>query len=129
MLRVENQATILNELEQVIKRIYSLRERLGTLAEDFGVHLDRPEVAHPVRGMDAPHNRGITELRVAITEINTQIAQLEFEADRLFAAKAQLFGVSEDRWNEVRDPQLLTEMANAAKSQVPIQPGNFRSHP
>lgn len=100
----------------IVKRLANLRTNLATLADDYGIFLDHPEMPHPDLDRTLP---GLDRLRLNITEINTQIAYIEQEQERLFAARVQLFGIGDGKWHET----------NAPVGHGPIQPGNFRSHP
>jgi len=118
MLQTEpTQPHIAESLENIIKRLMSVRENLSCLANEFGIHLDHPEMPHPDRERTLP---GLDQLRLAITEINTQIAYIEQEHDRLYAARAQLFGIGDGKWQEC-------DMPNPGPG--PIQQGNWRNHP
>lgn len=102
----------------IVSRLANLRTNLANLGDEFGIHLDHPEHPHADLDRSVP---GLDRLRLNITEINTQIAYLEQESERLFAARVQLFGLGEEgNWHETDTP----------KSKAgPIQSGNFRSHP
>ena len=129
MLRVEgNSPCIHGELEQVIKRLHGLRERFGNVLDELGIHMDRPEHAHPIRSAENPRSTGLSELRTAITEINTQIAYLEFEADRLFQAKTELFGVGDGRWHETNVPVETTPQPEPYRGRE-VRKGDFGAHP
>ena len=92
MLQAEPTAPpVTEELCSINHRLVCLRENFGTLVNDFGVHLDQPDQPDmPAVAKGAP---GLDVLRTEITRINTQIALIEQLYDRLFAARAQLFGV------------------------------------
>lgn len=111
-----SQPHVAEELEMIVNRLCNLRTNLANLGDEFGIHLDQPEHAHPDLDRDLP---GLDKLRLNITEINTQIAYIEQESERLFAARVQLFGLDE-KWQECDAPKA---------EHGPIQQGNFRSHP
>ena len=118
MLQTEpTQSHIAESLEMIVKRLMSVRENLAGLADEFGIHLDHPEMPHPDR--DRPLT-GLDQLRLAVTEINTQIAYIEQEHQRLYAARAQLFGIGDGKWRECDAPKV---------GQGPIQQGNWGTHP
>ena len=104
----------------IIKRLANLRTNLATLGDDFGVHLDQQEVPQPDRNPQAP---GLDNLRNAIVEINTQIALIENQHERLYAARAQLFGVGDGQWHETDAPP-----PNTPGNYGPVRAGDFRSH-
>ncbi len=104
---------VTEELDMIVKRLVTLRERFADLANDFGVHMDHPEMPNPVDEGTPP---GLGQLRLAIGQMNSQIALIEQEHSRLFQARAELFGITE-KWSE------------GPANSGPIQPGNFRSHP
>ncbi len=107
---------VAEELDMIVKRLVGLRQSFAELANDFGVHLDQPEMPNPV---DEGTQPGLDQLRLAIGQMNAQIAYIEQEHSRLFAARAQLFGIGDSKWHET----------NAPVGHGPIQPGDFRSHP
>ena len=112
---------IAEELETIISRLNNLRANLATLGDDFGVHLpEQTELPRPDRDPQAP---GLTSLRNAITEINTQIALIEQQHERLYAARAQLFGVGDGQW-QTSDAPLPSTPGNYG----PVRAGDFRSH-
>lgn len=125
MLQANLPPTIHEELEQVVKRLYSVRERFGTSLDELGVHMEEPEQAHPVRGSENPRDVGLAALRTTITEINIQIANLEHEADRLLRARAELLGVGDNQWHET---QVSVETGNVPPGRQ-IRPGDFGAHP
>lgn len=117
MLQVEpGQPPVAEELQTIGRRLSNLRVNLATLGDEFGIHLDQP--AMPDTADPSVTVPGLDSLRNAITEINTQIAYLEQESERLFAARVQLFGL-DSKWQTQNEPV----------GQGPIQAGNFRSHP
>lgn len=108
---------VVEELEMIVNRLSNLRTNLANLGDEFGINLDHPEHPHADVDRVVP---GLDRLRLNITEINTQIAYLEQESERLFAARVQLFGLGDDsKWSDVTLPP----------GHGPIQSGNFRSHP
>ena len=111
---------IAEELDLLIKRLTTLNENFTQLSNDFGVTLDHPEMTRPDRQKSGP---GLDTLRTAITEINAQIALIEQQHERLFAAKAQLFGVGDGQWHETDAPP-----PNTPGNYGPVRTGDFRSH-
>ena len=121
MLQVEpGLPPVTQELQTIGIRLSNLRTNLATLGDEFGIHLDQPAMPD-TGGPCAVTVPGLDSLRIAITEINTQIAYLEQESERLFAARVQLFGL-DSKWQTLNEPV-------CPPGQGPIQAGNFRSHP
>ncbi len=121
MLQAEPMAPpITEELCTINHRLVCLRENFDTLANDFGIHLDQPEMPSVVDGANGP---GLDALRLEVTRINTQIALIEQLYDRLFAARAQLFGVGEGQWQTTNKDD-----APIPRNYPPIQAGDFRAH-
>lgn len=121
MLNTEPMTPAINdELDEIIKRLACLRENFDSLANDFGVHLDHPEMVHPNR--TNPPGLGIDKLRLSITEINAQISLIEQQQERLFAARAQLFGVGDGQWQATDAPVPNTP------DYGPVRTGDFRAH-
>ncbi len=120
MLQTEPaQPPVAEELQSIAVRLSNLRTNLANLGDEFGIHLDQPAMPDTVdaRSVKVP---GLDSLRLAITEINGQIACLEQESERLFAARVQLSGLGDDnKW----------QTTDAPVGHGPIQSGNFRSHP
>ena len=106
----------------IIKRLTIHRENVSSLADDFGVHLDHPEHAHPDRERRQP---GLDQLRMAITEINVQIAMLEQQYERLYAARAQLFGVGDGQWHETNVPIDTPPQFQGRE----VRKGDYGTHP
>ena len=123
MLQAEPMAPpIAEELSMIDKRLACLRENFNTLANDFGVHLDQPDMPPTTEGPpDAP---GLDALRTRVTQINTQISLIEQLYDRLFAARAQLFGIGESQWETTDEP--MPDAPN--RGYGPIRKGDFRAH-
>ena len=111
---------ITHELDSVVKRLICLKENFNSLSNDFGVTLDHPEMAHPDRQKTNP---GLDTLRTTITEINAQISLIEQQHERLFAAKAQLFGVGDGQWHATDAP-----LPNTPGNYGPVREGDFRTH-
>ena len=107
------------ELDMIHKRLMGLRESFADLANDFGVHVDQPELPNV---SDEGTQPGLDQLRLAIGQINAQIAYIEQEHSRLFDARRQLFGIDE-KWSEG------PVNSGPIQPMPPVQPGNFRSHP
>ncbi len=122
MLQAEPMApTIYSELQTLSIRLAGLRENFETLANDFGVHLDQPDM--PPTADAPPQNPGLDGLRTEITQINTQIALIEQLYDRLFAARTQLFGLAEAGWQETDTP-----LPHTPGNYGPVRRGDFRAH-
>ena len=97
--------SIAAELQLLVKRLLGLRENFNTLADDFGVHIDHEPMAETAEGhQGAP---GLDILRTSICDINTQISLIEQVYDRLYAARAQLFGVGDGKWHTTSPPPML----------------------
>ncbi len=105
----------------IIKRLACVCENFASLANDFGVHLTQPEVPRPDRNPEGP---GLDNLRTAIAEINVQIALIENQHERLYAARAQLFGVGDGQWTTATGPPL----PNTPGNYGPIRQGDHRAH-
>ncbi len=108
MLQSEPMApSIAAELQLLVKRLLGLRENFNTLADDFGVHIDHEPMAETAEGhQGAP---GLDILRTSICDINTQISLIEQLYDRLYAARAQLFGVGDGKWHTTSPPPMLND--------------------
>ena len=105
----------------IIGRLNNLRTNLETLGNDFGVHLpEQLEMPKPDRN---PKALGLDNLRNAIVEINTQIALIENQHERLYSARAQLFGVGDGQWQTTDAP-----LPNTPGNYPPVAAGNFRTH-
>lgn len=105
----------------IIGRLNNLRTNLETLGNDFGVHLpEQLEMPKPDRN---PKASGLDNLRNAIVEINTQIALIENQHERLYAARAQLFGVGDGQWQTTDAP-----LPSTPGNYPPVAAGNFRTH-
>ena len=125
MLNTEPMAPAINdELDEIIKRLACLRENFDSLANDFGVHLDHPEMVHP--NCTNPPGLGIDKLRLSITEINVQIGLIEQQHERLFAARAQLFGVGDGQWQTEIGP--VPSLSDDTPKYAPVRTGDFRAH-
>jgi len=113
------QLPIVEELDSVAIRLSNLNENFNSLATDFGVHLDHPEMVHLDRAKQSP---GLETLRTAITEINAQISLLEQHHEGLFAARTQLFGFGDSQW-QATDTPLPDTPGNYAE----VRKGDFRA--
>ena len=123
MLQAEPMAPpIAEELDSVVNRLTVLNENFNSLATDFGVHLDHPEMVAPDGQKISP---GVDTLRKTITEINAQISLIEHHAERLFAARTQLFGFGDGKWQTTDTP---TPMPNTPGNYAEVRPGDFRAH-
>lgn len=105
----------------IIGRLNNLRANLATLGDDFGVNLPEKIEMPPVDRN--PKLTGLDNLRSAIVEINTQIALVENQHERLYAARAQLFGVGDGQWQTSDAP-----LPNTPGNYAPVRAGDFRSH-
>jgi len=108
LLQTEPMAPSINEeLQLLVKRLLCLRENFATLADDFGIHIDQPPTpAETAEGH--PGAPGLDALRTSICDINTQISLIEQHYDRLYAARAQLFGVGDGKWHST-NPAPMTD--------------------
>lgn len=127
MLQAEPMApSISAELQLLVKRLLGLRENFNTLADDFGVHIDHEPMAETAEGhQGAP---GLDILRTSICDINTQISLIEQLYDRLYAARAQLFGVGDGKWQDTDTPQTRLMSNDQGPLVAPIRKGDFRAH-
>ena len=125
MLQAEPMAPpIAEELDSLVNRLTVLNENFNSLATDFGVHLDHPEMIAP----DGPKiSPGVDTLRKTITEINAQISLIEQQHERLFAARTQLFGFGETQWQTTDTPQARL-MPNTPGNYAEVRKGDFRAH-
>jgi len=105
----------------LVKRLVCLRENFNTLADDFGVHIDHPPMVDDEPG--PPDASGLDVLRTEINRINAQISLIEQLHERLFVAKAQLFGVGDGQWETTDTP-----MPNTPGNFAPVRTGDFRAH-
>lgn len=111
LLQTEPMAPSINEeLQLLVKRLLCLRENFATLADDFGIHIDQPEAPAETAETAEKHPGapGLDALRTSICDINTQISLIEQHYDRLYAARAQLFGVGDGKWHST-NPAPITD--------------------
>ena len=106
----------------LVSRLVCLRENFNSLADDFGVRSDKAPMPDTEAGPteNAP---GLDVLRTEISRINNQISLIEELHERLFAARAQLFGVGDGRWQSTDTP-----MPNTPGNFAPVRKGDFRAH-
>ena len=110
---------VIEELQSLVSRLSCLRENFDTLANDFGVLIDQP----PMPATPEGETPGLDGLRTEITRINTEIALIEQLHERLFAARSQLFGFGDGKWQATGNP-----VPNTPGNYPPIQAGDFRTH-
>ena len=103
-----------------MNRLTVLNENFNSLATDFGVHLDHPKLVAPDGQKISP---GLDMLRSTITEINDQISRIEQQHERLFAARTQLFGFGDSKWQTTDTP-----MPNTPGNYAEVRKGDFRAH-
>ena len=108
----------------MVNRLTVLNENFNSLATDFGVHLDHPEIVAPDGQKISP---GLDMLRSTITEINAQISLIEQQHERLFAARTQLFGFGDCKWQTTDTPQ-ARPMPNTPGNYSEVRKGDFRAH-
>ena len=115
---------IAEELDSLVNRLTVLNENFNSLATDFGVHVDHPKMIAPDGKKISP---GLDTLRQAITEINAQILLIEQQHERLFAARTQLFGFGDCKWQTTDTPPAGL-MPNTPGNYSEVRKGDFRAH-
>jgi len=111
---------IAEELDSLVNRLTVLNENFNSLATDFGVHLDSPEMIASDGKKISP---GLDTLRQTITEIKAQISLIEQQHERLFAARTQLFGFGDGQWQAADNP-----IPNTPGNYAEVRKGDFRTH-
>ncbi len=114
---------VIEELQNLVSRLSCLRENFDTLTNDFGIQLPELDDMPPI--VDShPDTPGLDGLRTEITRINTQIALIEQLHERLFAARSQLFGFGDGRWQTTTDAKPPVGFPD---NYGPVRKGDFRA--